>query len=358
MRQGKVLRVPWVVLFAVVVILSACSSDVHNEPTFGDFPKLFKEDVLIVVSENASQVELDSAEEISAELLGRGASAAAMKTDGGLSPSDRVNHNLVVVGTVESNTLLDQVYGISGVTRVTADYPGTKGGILGIERNPWNPERSMLIVAGSDVWGVKAGSEALRSISASDEHELIVYWPDRSGNDQASSLGLDGAGFEILDGEVRDYFAEFYPGREFPIVYTRLRESEQEPGSIVIRATARVVVPSPSAVFEFRDGAVSVVSEMEFPSESDQSDSDQASALGLNEAAFGILDGEVRDYFAEFYPGREFPIVYTRLRESEQEPGSIVIRATARVVVPSPSAVFEFRNGAVSVVSEMEFPEQ
>ena len=48
--------------------------------------------------------------------------------------------------------------------RVTDEYPGENKGILEILRNPWNEDKAMLLVEGSDEWGVKAGALKLEQI--------------------------------------------------------------------------------------------------------------------------------------------------------------------------------------------------
>jgi len=45
--------------------------------------------------------------------------------------------------------------------RVTDGYPGENKGVLEILPNPWDEDKAMLLVEGSDEWGVKAGSEIL-----------------------------------------------------------------------------------------------------------------------------------------------------------------------------------------------------
>ena len=78
-----------------------------EELMLSDYPEVFKNDTIIVIGENASQIETESAEAIA--------------------------------------------------TRVTEEYPGENKGILEILWNPWNEEKAILLVEGSDEWGVKAG---------------------------------------------------------------------------------------------------------------------------------------------------------------------------------------------------------
>jgi len=70
-------------------------------------------------------------------------------------------HNLILVGGADSNEVLREVYDMTDAMRVTDEYPGAGKGVLEIMRNPWDHEKAMLLVAGSDEWGVKAGSEMI-----------------------------------------------------------------------------------------------------------------------------------------------------------------------------------------------------
>ena len=64
---------------------------------------------------------------------------------------------MIIIGTPKSNKVLRKVYGMTDAIRVTEEYPGENKGILEILSNPWDEEKAMLLVAGSDEWGVKAG---------------------------------------------------------------------------------------------------------------------------------------------------------------------------------------------------------
>jgi hypothetical protein len=81
--------------------------------------------------------------------------------DTALTEDNKTRSNLILVGTHKSNNLLQEVYNLTNATRVTEEYPGENKGILEILRNPWNIEKSILLVVGSDERGVKAGSEML-----------------------------------------------------------------------------------------------------------------------------------------------------------------------------------------------------
>lgn len=136
------------------------------ELKLSDYPEVFSKDTIIVIGENASEPERESVQLI----------AETLKNSTGMKPQILSNieiadiqfkkHNLILVGTSESNNLLNTVYDMTSVEsakRVTKEYPGENKGLLQMLNNPWNKEKALLIVAGSDVIGVKAGSEVLKN---------------------------------------------------------------------------------------------------------------------------------------------------------------------------------------------------
>ena len=126
-----------------------------------DYPTSFEEEVMIVVPENASQVVMEGAGAIAATLQELTGNEPPIKSDLALAESDKVSYNLILVGTPDSNAILEQIYNLANLTRVTEEYPGENRGILQILENPWNADRPLLMVAGSDEWGVRAGSVIL-----------------------------------------------------------------------------------------------------------------------------------------------------------------------------------------------------
>ena len=132
-----------------------------NPLTLKDYPKLFSENVIIVVGENATEVENESAVVIKENLKELTGNEPIIKNDTELLELDKRTHNLILVGTPNTNYRLQEVYKLTDATRVTNEYPGENKGILEILKNPWSSDRVLLIVAGSDKWGVKGSSETL-----------------------------------------------------------------------------------------------------------------------------------------------------------------------------------------------------
>ena len=152
------------VLIGAGLAVLSCTTELPSqgyEFVLSNYPKLFAKDVLIIVGENASQIDQENAQAISAKLKELTGNEPMIESDAALGENDKSNHNLIVVGTPYSNSLLDEIYQITDATRVTTQYPGENKGTLEILTNPWNRDKPLLIVAGSDEWGVIAGGKML-----------------------------------------------------------------------------------------------------------------------------------------------------------------------------------------------------
>jgi len=98
---------------------------------------------LIIVGDNASEVEIQSAKEIADYLENK----PLIKRYSKITEEDR-KRNLIVVGTPSSNSMLKEIYAMADVLEVNETFPGKGKGILEILRNPWNKEKGMLLVEG------------------------------------------------------------------------------------------------------------------------------------------------------------------------------------------------------------------
>jgi len=155
--RGKLRRGIFVLLLLLAVTPLSCGGAI----TLNNYPELFRKDAMVVVGWNASQVELESAGEIAAKLEELTGNAPIVKNETNLTEANKTSYNLIIMGTPESNEVLEQVYNLTNATRVTKEYPGFNKGVLEILRNPWNKNRVLLLVVGSDEGGVLAGSSIL-----------------------------------------------------------------------------------------------------------------------------------------------------------------------------------------------------
>ena len=124
--------------------------------TLSDYPKLFAKGAVIVIGENASQIDKESAEAIAANLENLTGNKPEIISSKKIE-SFKYTYNLIIIGTPKSNKVLRKVYGMTDAIRVTDGYPGEDKGVLEILPNPWDESKAMLFVEGSDEWGVKAG---------------------------------------------------------------------------------------------------------------------------------------------------------------------------------------------------------
>jgi hypothetical protein len=149
----------------------------REDLVLSNYPKLFGKEVVIVIGENASQMEIECAEAIAANfenLTGNKPEIVNTKKIGSL----KYTYNLIILGTPNSNEVLKEVYNMANATRVTDEYPGENKGVLEILRNPWNKDKAMLLVEGSDEWGVKAGCMELEQIRGISKASVIADWYD------------------------------------------------------------------------------------------------------------------------------------------------------------------------------------
>ena len=133
----------------------------ETELVLSDYPELFEKDVMIVIGNNASGIEIEGADAIVENLFNLTGNMPVIKTDDEITEDELAGHNLILVGGADSNEVLREVYDMTDAMRVTDEYPGAGKGVLEILRNPWDPEKAILLVAGSDEWGVNGGIKTI-----------------------------------------------------------------------------------------------------------------------------------------------------------------------------------------------------
>ena len=70
-----------------------------KELKLSDFPEAFKESTLIVVGDNASEIEMQAANEIADYLQKKTGNKPLIRKHSEISDEDKRNYNLIVVGT-------------------------------------------------------------------------------------------------------------------------------------------------------------------------------------------------------------------------------------------------------------------
>ena len=175
MRKSLLIGGGAIAAIAIVITAMVLSGFFEQEEdlVLSNYPKLFEKDVVIVIGENATQMEYESAEAIAANLENLTGNKPKIyiseKTE-----SLKYTYNLIILGTPNSNEVLKEACKMANATMVTDEYPGENKGILEILRNPWDTGKAMLLVEGSDEWGVKAGASKLEQICDTNETSVIV----------------------------------------------------------------------------------------------------------------------------------------------------------------------------------------
>ncbi len=166
-----------VILILGFILIQRPEGSIHTplpsakELRLSDFPEVFKENTLIIVGDNASEIEVQAANEIAEYLANETGNKPLIKKYSEVTEEDKKRYNLIVVGTPESNEMLKDIYAIADVIKVNESFPGEGKGILEIARNPWNEERAMLLVEGWENDGLLFSyNEALKIIGWNEKY--------------------------------------------------------------------------------------------------------------------------------------------------------------------------------------------
>ena len=176
MRKSLLIWGGAIATIAIVITAIVLSGVIEQEEklVLSNYPKLFEKEVVIVIGENATQMEYEGAEAIAENLHNITGNMPVIKSDTELTEDDKAKCNLILVGGPRTNRVLEEVYEITDATRITEEYPGENKGILEILRNPWNEEKAMLLVEGSDEWGVKAASGKSEQIQELNKASVVA----------------------------------------------------------------------------------------------------------------------------------------------------------------------------------------
>jgi len=142
-----------------------------QELKLSDFPEAFKEKTVIVLGDNASEIERQAAEEIKNFLVEHNSSYIKI-IDSQKIESFKRGYNLVIIGTPKTNPLLEEVYAMTNATRVTEEFPGEGRGVLEILRNPWDESKAMLLVEGWDECSIML---ALKYVKESNMSNTLTH---------------------------------------------------------------------------------------------------------------------------------------------------------------------------------------
>ena len=132
---------------------------------------------MIIVGDNASEIELQVAKDVAEYLKTKTWNKPLIKKYSELTEKDKRNYNLIVVGTLKTNPLLEEVYARTNATRVTEEFPGEDKGVLEILLNPWNESKAMLLVESKTITGIALASINMLdgNIEFNKKSELFGY---------------------------------------------------------------------------------------------------------------------------------------------------------------------------------------
>ncbi len=149
-----------------------------KEFKLSDFPKVFKENTLIIIGDNASEIEIRAAKEIAKYLKNKTGNKPLIKRYSEVTEEDKRSYNLIVIGTLMSNKMLKEIYAIADVLKTNETFPGDCRGILEVVNNPWNKSKAMLLIEGSSKWGVKVSElELLKEKIKENNQKYIIVEP-------------------------------------------------------------------------------------------------------------------------------------------------------------------------------------
>lgn len=152
----KLLLLVGITLIALMLSLSMKKPKELTHPKelkLSDFPEVFNDSTLIIIGDEASEIELQAAKEIADYLEKETGNKPLIKRYSEVSDKDRKN-NLIIVGTPKSNPMLKEIYAITDVLKVNETFPGEGKGVLEILRNPWDKRKVILLINSKDATGI------------------------------------------------------------------------------------------------------------------------------------------------------------------------------------------------------------
>jgi hypothetical protein len=109
---------------------------------------------------------------------------APIKQYSEITERDRKSSNIVVMGNRDSNAMFEDVYNLSHTTSENRTFQGEGNGSIEVISNPWNPQANILLVEGSDKWGVRAAAKFIEADEtgnlSGNYTEVDYHFPDIS----------------------------------------------------------------------------------------------------------------------------------------------------------------------------------
>ncbi|MGB8216450.1 MAG: hypothetical protein WCE94_04030 [Candidatus Methanoperedens sp.] len=208
-----------VVMALLIVVVVGCVGKQQQQVdiVLNNYPKLFEKNVIIVTGVNATNVEIEGAQTIADNLRNITGNTPVIKTDSTITEKEKAGFNLILVGRPDENSVLREVYEKTNATKVTNEFPGAGKGILEILRNPWNKDKVMLLVAGSDENGLRAAFKSYKSLTSINDSVGYIE-PGKDKLVQLIKLNQSAQTLSEAEEKTKNYFFETSQGELLPNV--------------------------------------------------------------------------------------------------------------------------------------------
>lgn len=155
----EVIYITLVILLCLGAGCSLMVSGHSRDPSLGlsDYLHLLGEDTVVVMGEAISPIEREVAAKIVESLKNLTGYKPKLSTASKVCKEHYLDNDMVIIGVPGTNSLLSKIYKSTEIEikEVTAEYPGEGKGIIRILKNPWDREKILLLVVGSDLKGLK-----------------------------------------------------------------------------------------------------------------------------------------------------------------------------------------------------------
>ncbi|PXF56291.1 MAG: hypothetical protein C4B59_17125 [Candidatus Methanogaster sp.] len=353
-----------------------------SDMTLSDYPKLFGKDVIIVIGESANKTleyrgrtfhrspylpwMIEGSETIAKNLYNLTGNTPVIKTDAELTERDRTECNLILLGhplqvmlegrPPDVNTVITEIYESDpSMTKVTRNYPGRWKGVLELFKNPWNPEKHILIVSGSEDRGIKAALAKLEGVHEINEtcivveceseqkeiHHEVDTTPALAGllEPYISNITMEDIGFEVTKtDEVRSLTGIGKPNVPFLIKCFKI------PGNSYV-GLINVTFKNP----------VEINNIFIKPVQPAMMDSAEEDCYWLNYTPPPYTIDNETYASHELYPGREYK--YRPYTDDRIQEGEVVVHIFPIQYIPADRRIIAYKNARVSIFYRVPVPE-
>jgi hypothetical protein len=171
------------ILLLLFLLMNCCGClDSPRDLNLSEISVLSDENTLIAVQDNITFLNYMSALRIQDAFPD-----APIKQYSEITEEDKAMSNIVVMGDRNSNAMFEDVYNLSHTTSENRTFQGEGNGSIEVISNPWNSQTNVLLVEGSDKWGVRVAAkfiDAGETGNLSGNYTEVDYqFPDTSDSE-------------------------------------------------------------------------------------------------------------------------------------------------------------------------------